>query len=414
MERITAKYYIETPFELEKAAQVLAGEQSSGTFVEVPGETEELKTRFAARVESIKPLETVTEPAIPGAKSGTGKYHRATIEVSWSVENFGNNLPVLISTLQGNLYEITQFTGLKLMDIDLPDSYSEAFRGPKFGIEGCRKLTGVFRRPLIGTIIKPSIGMTPEQTAALVKTLVEAGIDFIKDDELLGSSANSPFEKRVDAVMRIINEYAQDTGKKVMYAFNISDDMDDMQRNYEKIVNAGGTCAMISLNSAGISATKKICDLGELAIHGHRNGWGMMNRHPLLGIEFPAYQKLWRLAGVDQIHVNGIQNKFWESDDSVVRSIEACLKPMFGGFSVLPVVSSGQWGGQAPETYRRTQTVDLLYMAGGGIMAHPSGPAGGVRALHQAWEAAVAGLSVEQAAVKYPEFGKSVEKFGAK
>lgn len=412
--RITAKYYIETPFELEKAAQVLAGEQSSGTFVKVPGETEELKSRFAARVESINELETVTEPAIPGAKSATGKYHRAMIEVSWSVENFGYNLPVLISTLQGNLYEITQFTGLKLMDIDLPDSYSEGFRGPKFGIEGCRKLTGVFNRPLIGTIIKPSIGMTPEQTAELVKTLVEAGIDFIKDDELLGSSANSPFEKRADAVMRIINDHADKTGKKVMYAFNISDDMDDMQRNYEKIVNAGGTCAMISLNSVGISATNKICDIGDLAIHGHRNGWGMMNRHPLLGIEFPAYQKLWRLAGVDQIHVNGIQNKFWESDDSVVRSIEACLKPLFGGFSVLPVVSSGQWGGQAPETYRRTRTVDLLYMAGGGIMAHPSGPAGGVRALHQAWEAAVAGLSVEQAAVKYPEFGKSVEKFGSK
>ncbi|MEJ6981382.1 ribulose-bisphosphate carboxylase large subunit family protein [Pedobacter sp. P351] len=414
MERITARYYIETPFELEKAAQVLAGEQSSGTFVEVPGETEELKSRFAARVESITALETVAEPAIPGAITTNGKYQRAMIEVSWSTENFGHNLPVLISTLQGNLYELTQFTGLKLMDIELPDSYSKAFKGPKFGIDGCRKLTDVFDRPLIGTIIKPSIGMTPGQTAELVKTLVEAGIDFIKDDELLSSSANSPFEDRVDAVMRVINDYADKTGKKVMYAFNISDDVDEMQRNYQKVFNAGGTCAMISLNSVGISATKKMCDIGELAIHGHRNGWGMMNRHPLLGIEFPAYQKLWRLAGVDQIHVNGIQNKFWESDDSVVRSIEACLKPMLGGFSVLPVVSSGQWGGQAPETYRRTNTVDLLYMAGGGIMAHPSGPAGGVRALHQAWEAAVDGLSVAEAATKYPEFGKSVEKFGVK
>jgi len=412
MERITAKYYIETPYALEKAAQVLAGEQSSGTFVAVPGETEELKSRFAARVENIIPLETVTEPAIPGATSATGTYQRAMVEVSWSIENFGYNLPVMISTLQGNLYELTQFTGLKLMDIELPDSYGSAFRGPKFGIEGCRKLTGAYGRPLIGTIIKPSIGMTPEQTAGLVKTLAEAGIDFIKDDELLSSSGNSPFAARVDAVMRVINDYADKTGKKVMYAFNVSDGIDEMQRNYEKVVQSGGTCAMISLNSVGISAAKKICDIGELAIHGHRNGWGMMNRHPLLGIEFPAYQKLWRLAGVDQIHVNGIQNKFWESDDSVVRSIEACLKPMFGGFSVLPVVSSGQWGGQAPETYRRTQTVDLLYMAGGGIMAHPNGPTGGVVALHQAWEAAVNGLSVEQAAEKYAEFGKSVEKFG--
>jgi ribulose-bisphosphate carboxylase large chain len=414
MERIKARYYIETPYEVEAAANVLAGEQSSGTFVAVPGETEELKQRFAARVESIEYLETVNQPAIPGAVSKTGVYHRANVEVSWSIENFGYNLPVLVSTLQGNLYEITQFTGLKLMDIELPPSYSNHFVGPRFSIEGCRKLTQVKGRPLIGTIIKPSIGMTPEQTAELVKTLAEAGIDFIKDDELLGSSANSPFDARVDVIMKVINEHADKTGKKVMYAFNLSDEMDNMLRHYDKIVASGGTCAMISLNSVGLSGVKKICDQGKLAIHGHRNGWGMLNRHTLLGIEFPAYQKLWRLAGVDQIHVNGIQNKFWESDDSVVRSIEACLTPMLGGYSILPVVSSGQWGGQAPETYRRTKTVDLLYMAGGGIMAHPDGAAGGVVALQQAWQAAVDGLTVEEAAKQYPEFGKSVEKFGTK
>jgi len=414
MQRVTAKYYIETPLDLNYAAAVLAGEQSSGTFVAVPGETDELKHRFAARVESVTPLDSSTTPAIPGVEADGGIYQRALIEVSWSVENFGYNLPVLISTLQGNLYELTQFTGLKLMDIEFPHSYSQVFDGPKFGVEGCRKLTNVYNRPLIGTIIKPSVGLSPQETAELVRTLAGADIDFIKDDELLSSSANSPFEKRVDAVMRVINDHADKTGKKVMYAFNISDDMDEMQRNYEKVLSAGGTCAMISLNSVGISAAKKICDIGELAIHGHRNGWGMMNRHPLLGIEFPAYQKLWRLAGVDQIHVNGIQNKFWESDDSVVRSIEACQKPLFGGYSVLPVVSSGQWGGQAPETYKRTQTLDLLYMAGGGIMAHPGGPAAGVTALHQAWQGAVQGLTVTETASKYPEFALSVDKFGKK
>jgi ribulose-bisphosphate carboxylase large chain len=414
VERITAKYYIETPYALEKAAQVLAGEQSSGTFVAVPGETAELKERFAARVENIIPLETVNEPAIPGATSKNGLYHRANIEVSWSIENFGYNLPVMVSTLQGNLYEITQFTGLKLMDIELPPSYGEHFTGPRFGVAGSRKSTGVGQRPLIGTIIKPSIGMSTQQTAGLVKTLVEAGIDFIKDDELLSSAANSKFEDRVDAIMRVINAYADKTGKKVMYAFNISDEVDNMLARYEYIVNAGGTCAMISINSVGLAGTKKICDQGQLIIHGHRNGWGMLNRHPLLGIEFAAYQKLWRLAGVDQLHVNGIQNKFWESDDSVVRSMEACLKPLFKGEIPIPVVSSGQWGGQAFETYRRTQTTNLLYMAGGGIMAHPDGPGGGVVALKQAWEGAVNGLTLEQAAGQYPEFARSVEKFGNK
>jgi ribulose-bisphosphate carboxylase large chain len=436
VERIQATYFIETPLPVDQAAATLAGEQSSATFVAVPGETEELKQRFAARVEKITPLEIVTSPSLPGAQSATGKFQRAEVVVSWSLENMGYNLPTLVSTLQGNLYEITAFTGLKLRSLELPPSFAHHFRGPKFGVAGCRTLTGVQGRPLIGTIIKPSIGMTPQQTADLVKTLANAGIDFVKDDELMANPPHSPFDERVDAIMRVINEHADRTGKKVMYAFNVSDELDAMQRHYEKVVSSGGTCAMISLNSVGLSGAKKICDQGALAIHGHRNGWGMLNRHPLLGIEFPAYQVLWRLAGVDQLHVNGIANKFWESDDSVVRSMDACAKPLFpvGGcvranaadtnspgsqehsheFSVLPVVSSGQWGGQACETFRRTRTVDLLYMAGGGIMAHPDGPAAGVRSLQKWWEAAVEGLTLEQAAERYPELRKSVEKFGKK
>ena len=414
MERLFATYFIETPLAVEKAAASLAGEQSSGTFVAVPGETEELKQRFAARVEKITPLEIVSEPSLPGGRHAGGKFQRAEIVVSWPVENFGFNLPALVSTIQGNLYELSQFSGLKLMDLELPQSFAKHFRGPKFGIGGCRQLTGVQNRPLIGTIIKPSIGLTPQQTAELVKVLAEAGIDFIKDDELMANPPHSPFDERVDVVMRVINAHADRTGKKVMYAFNVSNELDAMQRHYEKVVHSGGTCAMISLNSVGLAGAKKICDLGVLAIHGHRNGWGMLNRHPLLGIEFPAYQKLWRLAGVDQIHVNGIANKFWESDDSVVRSIEACLKPLLGGMSVLPAVSSGQWGGQAPETFRRTKTIDLLYLAGGGIMAHPNGTTAGVRSLRKWWEVAVEGLTMEQAVATYPELKISLEKFGRK
>ena len=136
----------------------------------------------------------------------------------------------------------------------------------------------------------------------------------------------------------------------------------------------------------------------SLPIHGHRNGWGMLTRCPALGIAFRAYQKLWRLAGVDHIHVNGLANKFWEPDDSVVHSIQSCLEPLFGGYRVMPVVSSGQWGGQAPDTFRCCQTVDLIYLAGGGMMAHPDGPAAGCRAIRQAWDAAVAGQPLEDAA----------------
>jgi ribulose-bisphosphate carboxylase large chain len=411
MERVTARYLIETPLAIERAAAVLAGEQSSGTFVDVPGETAELKHRFAARVESIAEGESVVLPSLPTGRASVERYRRAEVTISWAIENFGYNLPALVSTLQGNLYELAQFSGLRLLDFEVPPAFAVHFRGPVFGVTGTRRLTGVERRPLIGTIIKPSIGLSVAQTAAMVKVLVEAGIDFIKDDELMADPPHSPFNARVDAIMAVINANADRTGIKVMYAFNVSDELDPMLRHYDKIVSAGGTCAMVSLNSVGLSATKKICDLGRLAIHGHRNGWGMLNRHPLLGMDFCAYQKLWRLVGVDQIHVNGLANKFWEPDDSVVRSIEACRREFLGG-SVLPVVSSGQWGGQAPETWRRTQTLDLLYMAGGGIMAHPGGAAAGVRALRTWWEAAIAGLSVTDAVSKYPELKRSLEKFG--
>lgn len=413
--RIKATYLIETPLSPERAAEVLAGEQSSGTFVSVPGETTELKERFAARVENIEKLESNSFPALPGEFSAADEFHRAKVTISWSPENFLYNIPTLISTLQGNLYELREFSGLKLDDFELPQVFAEHFEGPAYGSAGTKQLAGVTDElPMIGTIIKPSVGLSPEYTAKLVRELAEAGIDFIKDDELMASTANSPFSRRVEAVMKEILDHEQRTGKKVMYAFNITGDLDTMKRNYDKIVDEGGNCAMISINSVGWPGVYQLARQGELSIHGHRNGWGMLNRHPFLGINFPAYSKLWRLAGVDQLHVNGLRNKFWESDESVLRSIRSCLSPFLQQKYILPVISSGQWGGQAFDTYRSTRTTELLYQAGGGIMAHPSGPAGGVKALHQAWRGAIEGWTSEETTNKFREYRQSVEKFGRK
>lgn len=413
MSRLIATYLIETPIAPETAAAALAGEQSSGTFVAVPGETESLKARFAARVESIEELGVVDAPSLPGGRENPrGEYAQAIVRVSWPVENFGTNLPAIVSTVQGNLYELPHFTGLRLLDLDFPASFADSFVGPRFGVAGTRRLCGVDDQPLIGTIIKPSVGLAPSDTADMVRMLVAAGVDFIKDDELMADPPHAPFDERVQAVMQVVNDHRDRTGKQVMVAFNISDELDRMQAHYDAILAHGGSCAMVSLNSVGLAAVKKMCDRGELAVHGHRNGWGMLTRCPSLGMDFRAYQKLWRLAGIDQIHVNGIANKFWEPDDSVVASISACREPLLGGMEILPVVSSGQWGGQAFETYRRTKTLDLLYLAGGGVLAHPGGPAQGVAALQQAWQAAAAGLDLHQAVREFPALRASAEKFG--
>ncbi|MGB7264982.1 MAG: ribulose-bisphosphate carboxylase large subunit family protein [Terracidiphilus sp.] len=421
-DRIYARYWIETAFPLDDAAATMAGEQSTGTFVRVPGETDELRERYAARVERIQELGIVDTPSLPGSglpKKSTSPEVRRTAEVtlSWSIENMGPSLPNLLATVAGNLFELKPFSGLKLLDITLPPSFLTAYQGPQFGIDGTRRLTGVYGRPVIGTIIKPSVGMTPAQTAAQVKTLIEAGVDFIKDDELQSDGPHCPFDQRVPAVLRVIDEFAQKTGKRPMYAANITGELDQMMRRHDLVVASGGTCVMASVNSIGLPALTTLRRHAQVAIHGHRNGWGMFSRSHATGMSFIAFQKFWRLAGIDHIHVNGLRNKFCEDDASVIASARECLTPMFHaphkGCEIMPVFSSGQSAHQAPDTYHALGSMDLIYACGGGILAHPAGPAAGVRSLHQAWEAAAAGIALAEYAQSHAELRAALEAFSA-
>lgn len=420
--RIRARYWIETAYPLDQAAAMMAGEQSTGTFVRVPGETDELRERYAARVESIEELGPVSAPSLSGSglpkgHSGPVARRAAHVTLSWPLENMGPSLPNLLATVAGNLYELKPFSGLKLLDIELPPDFLSVYQGPQFGVEGTRRLTGVHGRPLIGTIIKPSVGMGPEQTAAQVRMLAEAGIDFIKDDELQADGPNCPFNERIPAVLRTLDDFAQKTGKRVMYAANLTGEIDQMLRRHDLVQSLGGTCIMASLNSIGLAGLVALRRHSQLAIHGHRNGWGMFSRSHATGMSFIAYQKIYRLAGIDHVHVNGIRNKFCESDESVVASARECLTPMFPApykpCTILPVFSSGQSARQAPDTYKALGSIDLLFAAGGGIMAHPQGPAAGVRSLQQAWEAAVQGIPLENYAATHTELCAALEKFSA-
>jgi ribulose-bisphosphate carboxylase large chain len=246
--------------------------------------------------------------------------------------------------------------------------------------------------------------------------MVAAGIDFIKDDELQADGPHCPFNERVSAVMRVINDHAEKTGKKVMYAANLTGEIDEMLARHDHVMAEGGTCVMASMNSIGLPAMKVLRAHSQLPIHGHRNGWGMFGRSPAIGMSYIAFQKLWRVAGIDHTHVNGIDNKFCESNDSVIASARECLTPMFApphpGCEIMPVFSSGQSAKQAAPTWQALGSVDCMFAAGGGILAHPGGPAAGVRALRQAWEAAVAGIPAEVAARDAPELAAALGAFG--
>src|SRR6185312_16201605 len=290
--RITATYWIETAYPLASAAATMAGEQSTGTFIRVPGETDELRERYAARVESIRELAPAETASLPGSgtpKNWDGVRRTAEVTLSWPLENLGPSLPNLLSTVAGNLSELRQFSGLKLLDITLPPAFIEWYAGPRFGIAGTREFTGVYDRPIIGTIIKPSIGQTPEATAQQVKVLAEAGIDFIKDDELQSDGPHCPFKTRISAVLNVLNDHADRTGKRVMYAANITGDLDQMLERLDHIEVNQGTCAMVSMNSIGLPAMKIVRKHAKIAIHGHRNGWGMLGRSPATGMSFVAF-----------------------------------------------------------------------------------------------------------------------------
>ncbi len=398
----------------------MAGEQSTGTFVRVPGETDALRERHAAQVESIRELEPAISASLPGSgtpKSWDGIRRTAVVTLSWPLENLGSSLPNLLAAVAGNLSELKQLSGLRLLDLKLPPAFLDRYQGPQFGAAGTRSLTGVVSRPIIGTIIKPSVGMDPAATAAQVKTLVEAGIDFIKDDELQADGPHCPFKDRAAAVLAVINDYAARTGKRVMYAANITGEIDEMLDRHDHLLALGGNCAMVSINSIGLPAMKVLRKHSKLCIHGHRNGWGMLGRSPAIGMSFVAFQKLWRLAGIDHLHVNGLSNKFCEPDDSVIASARECLTPMFPppyrGCEVMPVFSSGQSARQAPATYAALGSTDLIFAAGGGIMAHPQGPAAGVRSLQQAWQAAIERIDLVKYAETHRELKSALEAFAS-
>jgi len=412
---IRATYLIETPYDPQYAAEVMAGEQSTGTFVPVPGESDAVRERSAARIVRVHVLDVVRTPSLPGAKlpiEHDGSYYRCEVALDFPYHNIGPSIPNVMAAIAGNLYELQQFSGIRLIDLELPDAFGDVYKGPKFGITGTRRLTGVYERPLVGTIIKPSVGLTIEELRAAVRELATAGLDFIKDDELNASPLFAPLASKIEAVMEEIERAADLTGRKTMYAFNITGDIDQLRSNHDMVLKAGGTCVMVSIQSIGLAGLAYLNRYSNLPIHGHRNQWGMMTRCPLLGMEFPVYQKLCRLAGADHLHVNALDSKFYESNESVIRSVRAIREPLLGGYEAMPVLSSGQSAATAAATYKELGTYDLLNVAGGGIMAHPDGPAAGVTSMKQAWTAAIEGISATQYAATHPELRRALEKFG--
>lgn len=416
---IRATYIVETPCPIAEVAAMMAGEQSAGTFVRVEGETDDLRARFGAIVVGTEEIGRAETPSLRSAwaerKGLTGPRGIYRVVIDYPEDNVGVNLPTLASVVAGNLYDLGEVTGLKLVDVEVSPEYRGRYERPVMGIPGTRTSLGAEGRPIFGTIIKPNIGLSAEEIADLVARLCEAGTDFVKDDEIAGTHPHAPVDARIRAVMDRVRRHRDKTGKLVMVAFNITDETDAMRRHADLLAAEEGSCAMVSLNWVGMSAVQTLRRHTSLAIHGHRNGFGGMSRHPRLGMGVRAYQLLYRLAGIDHMHVHGMGGKFSDLDEEVTDAARHCLTQIGSSDDrVMPIFSSGQWAGTLPHTLAQVGSDDLMFLSGGGIMAHPGGPAAGLVSLRQAHEAITAGQSLGDYAKGHRELAQAIEKFGAK
>ena len=402
---VRCTYYIETDGDPRRGAEMLAGEQSSGTFVAVPGETDRIRVRHAAEVTDVRELGEVT-PSLP-SRTRPERVRAAEVVVQFPMENIGTDLATLHTTVAGNLFELVGLFGCRLQELTLPDEFIEAHPGPAFGVEGTRKLIGGSDGAFVGTIVKPNVGLSEPEFRSVVRELARASIDLIKDDELMTDPGYLPLETRVRVAMEEIHAAEQVTGRKTMYAFNITGDLAGLRRRHDLVVGAGGTCVMLTVPVMGLPALAWLRSFSAVPIHGHRGGLAAAMRHPGLGVSYRAWQKLARLAGADHLHVSGLRSKFYELDDEVAANIAALREPLGNTILPIPALSSGQNVHTPEPTFQAVGTTDVMMLAGGGIAAHPDGPGAGVRSLRQAWAAAAASRPVTEAADDLDQQGDS-------
>jgi len=171
-------------------------------------------------------------------------------------------------------------------------------------------LTGIKERPLIGSIIKPKMGLSAKEHAKVAYDCFMGGADLVKDDENLTSQSFNKFEDRVKETMKLANRAEGETRAKKICAFNVTAETSEMIKRAKFIKRKSGYCAMVDIMTLGFGAVQSLrnADLG-LIIHGHRAMHSAMTRNPYHGISMLVIAKLARLAGIDQLHTGTVVGK---------------------------------------------------------------------------------------------------------
>ena len=403
---LLATYYLSMPAEadvLGKAAGYAVG-QTIGTWIEVPGVTDEMRDRHRGRV--VKVLEAPPVDLSTQAEATSGYF----IQIALPTVNFGASIPMMLATCIGN--DISTSVQAKLVDIEIPDSLAQELVGPRFGIEGVRELVGVRDRPLVLNMIKPCTGLTPEQGAAIFYDTALGGVDLIKDDELLGNPPFSPVVDRVKAYLAAADRARDVTGRDVVYIPNVTDRPDRMLDTARRAVDAGARAVMIAYASAGFGSLQSLAESIGVPILAHYAGVTPYFEGPGTGLSAPiALGMLPRLAGGDMVLTITPYGGYPLRRLQYLKMVQQLQLSRPHIAPAFPVVGGGVHPGTV-QTYVDELGPDIILGAGGAIQGHPDGAAAGADAMRQAIDAVMAGRSVVGAGQEHPALGRALDRFG--
>lgn len=406
-EYIIATYLVSYPtvIPVPRLSLALAIEQSTGTWVPVPGETPEVRIQHVAKVIGVYEVPDY-EFEVP---SGLEK-RDYLVQIAFPEVNIGEQIPMLLTAVVGN---ISMGGRIKVLDIRFPEKYVAGFKGPKFGIPGVREILGIPERPLLNNMIKPCTGYPLEVGAELFRNAAMGGCDIVKDDELIADASFNSALGRVKRYMELERQVYEETGEHTLYTVNITDKVPKVFENAKRAVELGCNALMINYLAVGLPVMQALAEDPDInvPILGHMDVAGAMYMSPFHGISSHiVLGKLPRLAGVDIAVFPAPYGKAPVITDKFLNAARNLAFPLYHLRPTFPMPSGGITPSMVPEVMRDLGN-DIVIGSGGGIHAHPQGPIAGGKAFRQAIDATMQGIPLEEYAKEHPELAVAVKEW---
>ena len=395
---VVCKYRVTTDLPMEKAAEAIAAEQSTGTWTGISTLNDEVFRNYAAKVTAIDgDMVTIAFP-----------------EADFSIKV--GAVPQILSVISGNLYGLSALKGVRLEDVEFPKGILRQYKGPKFGDAGLREILHRPEKPLVGTIVKPKIGLSPKDTAKYIYEAGSGGLTNGKDDETLVDQAFCPIEDRTKAVAEALDRLREE-GHYMVHAINISTNGQDVRELAEDAQKWGASQLMIDVLTCGYGAIQAVAEDPKIKvpIHVHRTMHAAMTKDPTNGISMRVIAKLVRLCGGDALHIGTLGVGKMEGAITEGKQNQlACQSDDVPYKKVMPVCSGGMYPGIVPAVIKAAGTNNLQIQAGGGVAGHPEGVRAGAMAMCQAVDSAFEGVDIEKYAETHHELKLALDRWGTK